>query len=115
MAASLFPTTMLSNGLPPRHLLSHVHRLLPQLSCIHKRHDRDGIISNYFSGNWNTDAFGISAGSRFGMINLDAALEISAILNTDSNRYNIAEHRAILLNLDSVASMKIARDLAVDD
>jgi hypothetical protein len=94
--------------------LCHVHRLLPRLSRIHKRHDRDRIISNYFSGDWNANAFGISVGLRLGTINLDAALEISAILNTDPNRCNIAEHRAILLNLDSVASTKIARDLAVD-
>src|SRR5467141_2863381 len=104
-----------SNSLPPRHLWSHVHRLLPQLSCIHKRHDRDGIISNYFRGNRNANAFGISVCFRLRTINLHAALEISAILNADPSRCNIADHRAILLNLDSVASMKIALDLAVDN
>src|SRR5260370_37283018 len=94
---------------------STIPRSLPQLSCIHKRHDRDGIISNYFSGNRNANAFGISVCFRLGTINLHAALEISAILNTDPSRCNIAEHRALLLNLDSVASMKIARDLSVDN
>jgi hypothetical protein len=57
-----------------------------------KGRDRDRIISNYFSSNWNANAFGIGVGSWLGTINLHVALEISAILNTDPSRCNIADH-----------------------
>jgi len=78
-----------------------------------KRRDRDRIFSNYFSSKRSANTFGIGLGLWFGTINLHAPLEISAILNTDPSRCDIAAHRATPFNLDSVASTKIARQLTV--
>ena len=80
-----------------------------------KRREQDRVISNYFNSNLNTDGFGIGVGLWFGTINLHAPFEISTILNADPSRCNIAAHRAILLDLDSVTSTKIARQLTVDN
>src|SRR4029077_18263198 len=80
-----------------------------------KRRGRNRAFSNYFSSNWNANAFGIIVDLCFVTINLHAPLEISAIFNTNPSRCQLAAHRAIFLDLDSVTSTKIARQLTVDN
>jgi hypothetical protein len=84
-------------------------------SSLSDRRDQDSVILNYFNSNLNTEAFGIGVGSWFGTINLHAPFEISTILNADPSRCNVAAHRTILLDLDSVTRTKISRQLTVDN
>ena len=50
-----------------------------------------------------------------GALDFDAALEIGAVFDADARRRDVAGDRAVLLDLDAVAGVKIARQVAVDD
>lgn len=57
----------------------------------------------------------VGAGSGFGRVDLDAALEVRAVLDADARRGNVADDRAIFLNIDAGARLNMAHDFAVDD
>src|SRR5712672_2516952 len=52
---------------------------------------------------------------RFGGVDLDATLELGAVFNADTRRGNVADHRAIALDVDTVASVHIAHHFSVND
>jgi hypothetical protein len=55
-------------------------------------HFRQSLLRHFGDHFMRLVLLAIGVGSWFGTINLHAALEISAILNTDPSRYNIAYH-----------------------
>ena len=57
----------------------------------------------------------LSLNRRVGALDLDVTLEIGAFLDADARRRNIADHLAVLLDLDAVARAEIAGGIAVDD
>src|SRR6266568_1439704 len=57
----------------------------------------------------------IGRGLRLGWIDLDAALEVGAVLDADPRRRNISDDGAILLDVDATACMEIAHDFAVNN
>src|SRR6266851_5160387 len=57
----------------------------------------------------------IGRGLRLGWVDLDAALEVGAVLDADPRRRNISDDGAILLDVDATACMEIAHDFAVNN
>src|ERR1700733_2677481 len=60
-------------------------------------------------------SFRIAVACITGLVNLDRALKVSAVLDHDSRGGEIADHRAILLDLDAVARSQIPFYVAIDD
>src|SRR5258705_1070180 len=52
---------------------------------------------------------------RFGGVDLDATFELRSVFNADTRRGNVADDRAIALDVDTVASVHIADHFSVDD
>src|ERR1700726_1938338 len=76
-------------------------------------HVNRSLICNHADG--SLFGFLASLNRRLRAIDLDTPLEIGAVLNADSPRYNVADHPAVLLDLDAVARVQIAGGIAVDD
>jgi len=63
----------------------------------------------------NALVFGaLIAGRRFGSLDFDAALEVGAVFDAEARRGDVADHFAVLLDLDAIAHAYIADGLAVD-
>ena len=67
------------------------------------------------STDWRLFGFLALLNRRLGALDLDVSLKISAVLDADSRRRNIANHLAIPLDLDAIARAEIAGGIAVDD
>src|SRR6266571_2868993 len=57
----------------------------------------------------------IRCGLRLGRIDLDAALEVGAVLDADPRGRNVSNDGAILLDVDAAACVEIADDFAVNN
>src|SRR5580700_2441666 len=54
-------------------------------------------------------------GLGFGWVDFDAALEMSAIFDADASGGNVADDRAVGLDVDAVAGIEVADDFAKHD
>jgi hypothetical protein len=54
----------------------------------------------------------IRCGLRLGWVNFDAALEVRSVLDADARRGNVADNRAIRLDVDAVARMDVPHHFA---
>ena len=52
---------------------------------------------------------------RLGRVDLDATLELGAVFDADARRGDVADHRAITLDVDAVTGVDIANHFSVND
>jgi len=57
----------------------------------------------------------VGGGLGFGWVDFDAALEVSAVLNADAGREDIADDGAFLLDVHTAADVNVAHDFSGDD
>src|SRR6266851_1227380 len=62
-------------------------------------------------------AYRLIGGSVLGLggVDLDATLELRAVFDADARGGDVADHRAVALDVNAIAGVKVARYLSVDD
>jgi hypothetical protein len=73
----------------------------------------DGLVRD--SADWKRFGFRALFNRRLGALDFDASFEICAVFYADSRRRNVADHLAILLDLDAISRAEIAGGITVDD